>query len=92
MKPKVSWKKSEKPAAVLEKIRKARTVTADDSISFSGMEFHEWVAIVETMLQFPNEPAIAQQNRIVYGAMFHCPAPITPESFLDEVNAQYAKL
>jgi hypothetical protein len=84
----VSWKKDYEPIPVLKKIESARKVRSDGKVIFEGWEFREYVTVVHSMLDFPENMPEETSRSAVSKAIFTAgeKGEITTKSLLAEVN------
>jgi hypothetical protein len=89
----IEWKKSKKfkPDIILKKIGSVATVSSDGKVSFSGFEFHEAIAVLRTMIQFPEELPWVGREIILPKAISEAlkKGELDKKSVLEELNAQF---
>jgi hypothetical protein len=90
----IKWKKSSRfsPDLVLKKIDNVRTVGADGSTSFSGMEIDDYLPTLESLLEFPAVTDGLDKSILVWKAVAKADAPLTPDTFIKTINKQLSGL
>ena len=67
----VKWKKNKnfKPEVVLKKIDDMKTISEDNKLSYSGFEYHEVMATIRNMIEFPKSTSFLDQQSVVSTAI-----------------------
>lgn len=78
----IKWKnrKKLKPSVVLDRINSVKIIKSDGGVSFSGFEFHEYMATLQSMVAFPACMDLSGQESIVSRAVFN----VAKQKDLDE--------
>lgn len=86
----VKWKKNKnlKPGIILQKIDSIKTVKADNSVSYSGFEYYETLAIIQNMIEFPLNMRNLHQESIVSTAINNVAREkvLDAKSVINEIN------
>lgn len=86
----VNWKKNKnlKPDVILSKIDSIKTVSEDKKVSYSGFEYHDAMAVLINMVEFPRDYEGLDQNNIVARAVGNIAKDGTLDNkkVLDEIN------
>src|SRR5258706_1602005 len=84
----VSWNKKYDPIQVINKIESARKIGSDGKVQFAGWGFQEYVTVIFSMLDFPEDIPEVDARGLVSKAMFNSGAKgeITTKSLISEVN------
>lgn len=84
----VSWNKEYNPSQVIEKLETTRKIGNDGKVSFEGWGHQEFVALLYSMLSFPDDIPEIDARRMVSKAIFSSGANgiITAQSFLTEIS------
>ncbi|MCD4720810.1 MAG: hypothetical protein K8S13_13275 [Desulfobacula sp.] len=87
----VKWKKNKnlKPQIILSKINSIKTVTDDKKISYSGFEYHNVMAVLQNMIQFPKSFEELDKESIISEAVNNIAkkADLDNTSVIDEINS-----
>jgi hypothetical protein len=83
-----SWKQEYCPSQVVEKLEATRKIGVDNKVKFEGWGHLEFVALLYSMLNFPDDIPEIDARRIVSKAIFTSGAKgiITVQSLLTEIN------
>lgn len=68
---KIEWKNSKKlkPEVILKKINGIMTVSAEGNVSFEGFEYHDAVAALQSMINYPESVAWLSREIFLYKAI-----------------------
>ena len=87
----ISWKKKFKPDLILKKVDKARLVSSDGRVSFSGFDLHEHMPVLSSMLLFPDAAERLNKSSLIWSALAQAKTTINSASFLEAINASLKK-
>lgn len=90
----IKWKSSQrfKPAVVLARIDKARTVSGGGGASFTGFGWEECLPTLHSMLTFPLAAREIDASTLVWKALTKVRGPLTPADFLRAANSELTTL
>ena len=82
--------KNLKPRVILSKIAEMQTINEDGSVSFSGFEYHEIMAVLHNMVDFSKCAHDIEQHSVVHTAVSNVAklGDLTESLVIEEVNKQ----
>lgn len=86
----VKWKKNKnlKPIIILQKIDSITTITEDGKVSYSGFEFHDLMATLQNMLEFPPQTEVLHQESLTQKAIDNAAkaGDLSEKKVVEEIN------
>jgi len=89
----VKWKAKGafNPSVILGKVNEIRRVDEHRAVSFAGVELHEYMAVLQSMLVFPTAVEDVEWSALIWAVLGSPATEMTPGNFLLALNAELTR-